>query len=281
MANPMPQLIRIAPGRSIRQRLYAGLGTGMNESVVRSAVVFAPHQDDETLGCGGTIIAKRDAGVPVHIVFMTDGTTSHRRFVEQDALRRIRAEEAVRAAGILGVDASSVCFLDYPDGQLRQHHDAAVRRISEILAEANPGEVFVPYRSDGTPDHEATWRIVVEALKRLRISVPVCEYPVWFWNQWPWVSLRVDVNRESLRAIGRVARAGGGAKFLNVFRDGLFVGDALDRKRCALAEHRSQMTELVAGVKWPTLADVSDGEWLNCFFQDFEVFHRWHAIAAK
>ena len=277
----MPELIKIAPARLLRQRLYAGLKTGMTESAARSAVVFAPHQDDETLGCGGTIIARREAGVPVHIVFMTDGTTSHRRFVKQEELRRIRAEEAIRAAGILGVDAPNVCFLDYPDGQLRDWHDSAVRRVMEVLAEAVPEEVFIPYRNDGTPDHESTYRIVIEALESQQRAVHVYEYPVWFWNQWPWVPLQLNLNRDSLKKISHVVRSGCGASFFTLFRDGLFVREVLDRKRRALTEHRSQMTRLVSGIEWPILSDVSEGEFLDCFFQDFEVFHRWNTRAAR
>jgi hypothetical protein len=43
----------------------------------KPAIIFAPHQDDETLGCGGTIIRKKQAGANLQIVFMTDGCRSH------------------------------------------------------------------------------------------------------------------------------------------------------------------------------------------------------------
>ena len=39
-----------------------------------ACIVFAPHQDDETLGSGGTIIQKKRKGADVKIVFMTDVT---------------------------------------------------------------------------------------------------------------------------------------------------------------------------------------------------------------
>jgi hypothetical protein len=34
----------------------------------RSSIIFSPHQDDETLGCGGTIIRKKRVGADVKIV---------------------------------------------------------------------------------------------------------------------------------------------------------------------------------------------------------------------
>lgn len=39
----------------------------------RSAIVFSPHQDDETLGCGGMIALRRAQNIPVSVVFLTDG----------------------------------------------------------------------------------------------------------------------------------------------------------------------------------------------------------------
>src|SRR4051812_37624433 len=40
-------------------------------------IVFAPHQDDEALGCGAVIARKRNDGGAVHVVFLTDGSASH------------------------------------------------------------------------------------------------------------------------------------------------------------------------------------------------------------
>src|SRR5687768_6580034 len=64
-------LLRRASGgllRSVMERLATPLG---EEELGRSAMVFAPHPDDETLGCGGTILQKRRAGASMRIVFMT------------------------------------------------------------------------------------------------------------------------------------------------------------------------------------------------------------------
>ena len=40
-------------------------------------LVVAPHQDDESLGCGGAIALLAQAGVPVRVLFVSDGTKSH------------------------------------------------------------------------------------------------------------------------------------------------------------------------------------------------------------
>ena len=58
-------------------------------------IVVAPHPDDETLGCGATIMQKLAAGTPVHVVIATDGRYWP-RFTKfsTDILVKIREEEA-------------------------------------------------------------------------------------------------------------------------------------------------------------------------------------------
>jgi hypothetical protein len=52
-------MLRLKSFTGLRRALHSCL---RSESPHRmsSAVVFAPHQDDETLSCGGTIILKRE-----------------------------------------------------------------------------------------------------------------------------------------------------------------------------------------------------------------------------
>jgi LmbE family N-acetylglucosaminyl deacetylase len=266
-------VLRIAAPPSARRRLYRRLRDETAARCRAPAVVFAPHPDDETLGCGGTMILKRDAGTFVGCVFMTDGATSHQAFMDGAELCRLRKAEAVQATGTLGLDLGSVSFLDFPDGRLARCHADAVERVTSLLKQHAPEEVYVPYRRDGTSDHEATYRIVVEALRRTGHRTRLLEYPVWFWNRWPWVSLRLRASRTTLTEARVAAAAGFGVEMCGRFDTGVFVGPVLERKRAALEHHRSQMTVLVPGTLWPTLDGVSDGEFLACFFQPFEVFH--------
>ncbi len=91
-----------------------------------SIVVFAAHPDDETLGAGGFIHAAVAAGARVTLVTFTNGDgyvqgvhvgfhtlfTGPARFVEYG---RLRQEEARAAAARLGIPASRMIFLGYPD----------------------------------------------------------------------------------------------------------------------------------------------------------------------
>lgn len=265
----------LKPWPNLRRRLHAGLRNETRERTNASAMVFAPHQDDETLGCGGTVILKRRACTPVALVFMTDGSASHRKYMEKEQLRSMRKTEAIDAAAVLGLAPEEVHFLDLPDGRLKWFHADAVSKVFKLLNRYRPAEVYVPFRDDGTPDHESAQAVVVEAVKKAGRPAEICEFPIWFWNQWPWVPLKLKCNRDSAREFYRVMMACAGLRHFKEFRSGVFVGDVLGMKRQALSQHRSQMAALMPGNDWPTLADVSSGEFLRCFFQEYEVFRCW------
>src|SRR6516165_9197753 len=78
------------------------------------AVVVAPHPDDETLGCGGTVILKKRHGATVRVLMMTDGSASHPGLIAPDELAAIRAGETLAAVRVLGLRAEDVTFLNFP-----------------------------------------------------------------------------------------------------------------------------------------------------------------------
>lgn len=265
----MPRLKHLT---GLRRLLHARLLPEQAPGYKRSTLVLAPHQDDETLGCGGTIILKRNAGARVTVAFMTDGTTSHRQFMSESELRTRRYAEAIDACEILGVPRTEVHFLGHPDGKLEHRQPQAITEVARLIDACHPDEIFVPYEYDGTADHEATCRIAQAALSRVGHSARVFEYPIWIWNRWPWVQLKLAINRDCMRAAAQACSHGLGVKAIRAFRCGVRIDGVLDRKRRALLRHRTQMSVVVAGVPWPTLADVTGGDFLECFFHDHEVF---------
>jgi LmbE family N-acetylglucosaminyl deacetylase len=236
----------------------------------QSAVIFAPHQDDEVLGCGGTIMRKLRAGAAVTVVFMTDGSASHPDLMAGDEMKRLRAAEALAACRILGLSADRVLFLELKDGHLSNQHDEAVQRVRDILQRLRPAQVFIPHYHDGSPDHLATTKAVLTALRAERSTAVVCEYPVWLWCYWPWIGLggKLSDIPEGLRrstVANRCLRCD--------CRSFVPIGDLLDLKRAALAAHKSQVERLLPDRRWFILGDVANGDFLACFFQDREIFY--------
>lgn len=149
----------------------------------RTSLIVAPHQDDETLGCGGLIALKRASGLALHVVFLTDGgaaikTDSHES--QKDFVRRRRLE-ALAALKILNVEENRAYFLDIADSTLRETgaSESAVERLSSLLATLRPQEIYAPHRADGHPDHEAAWRITCSAVQRAELKVDLIQYSIW------------------------------------------------------------------------------------------------------
>lgn len=237
-------------------------------------IVFAPHQDDETLGCGGLIALKRAHGVPVTVVFLTDGRTSHARFLEADALATRRRAEAVAACGELGVGAADVLFLDFRDGELTGEIDAAAVRIAELLRR-HPGAVLLaPYAGDTTADHQATLAAVLGGigLQEPGTTRVLLEYPVWFWHHWPWVC--PPVARRLHRPGVVLAGLGACRRRLVHLRHMVDITAVTGTKNRALACHATQMSRPADEPRWPVLADVAGGQWLSMFFTGREYLRR-------
>jgi LmbE family N-acetylglucosaminyl deacetylase len=151
------------------------------------AVVIAPHQDDETLACGGVIARKRNEGLPVHVIFITDGSASHPGHprLGPAEIATLRAGEAMHAMTYLGVERAAVHFLNEPDGTLKtiapDRREALVRRLTQIMGTISPGEIFLPCNPDGSSEHDATFGFVIDAITRTNLLPDVWQYPVWSW----------------------------------------------------------------------------------------------------
>jgi LmbE family N-acetylglucosaminyl deacetylase len=197
-----------------------------------SAMVFSPHQDDETFGCGGMIARKREEGINVVVTFLTDGRGSHGQDLKlQNQIIQIRKQESLKALGILGVQPSEINFLDWEDGSLPDLHPAdkqqLITQISELLERYQPGEVYVPHRKDCHRDHEATYDLVKEAISQSGIKVKLLQYPIWvFWRAPLFILLKLKDIASAYR---------------------LSITTVQAKKKRAIAAYASQMESLPAG----------------------------------
>jgi LmbE family N-acetylglucosaminyl deacetylase len=233
-------------------------------------LVFAPHPDDEALGCGGSILRKIQAGGEVWIVFMTDGAASHPGMLPQGELVATRRREAIEAAAHLGLSADRVTFLDFPDHALDASRSAAIDRVRALIALHAPDDVLVPHAADRLPDHVETNRVVAEAIRSGSEPVRVFEYPVWLWHAWPWTTGRPAQGNGRLRELVERSRDIWHLTFGCRVR--VDVDAVLEMKRRALQAHRSQMERLGGNPRWPVLGDVAGGEFVSCFFSGTERF---------
>lgn len=256
------------------KRLAAIAAPKEREDLSQSAIVFAPHPDDETLGCGGTILRKKAAGAAVQIVFMTDGSRSHRKLMTTPELSALRRQEAIAASHTLGVSAQEVTFLDFEDGQLQENFEAICDHIQILLQAHNPSEIYVTHPQEPHTDHAVLYWASIAAVKTHSPQPTIYAYPVWYWRHWPWTQLADSSKRETLRIVQTSLRHRLGTSAFRDFQHSVYVADVLPQKRAALNRHRSQMERFENNPHWPILRDVAGGEFLDCFFQPYELFYR-------
>jgi LmbE family N-acetylglucosaminyl deacetylase len=145
-----------------------------------SLLVVSPHPDDETLCCAGVIRRVVTAGGHVSVVWITSGDGSwlslllveKSLFKTRDTARDLAAKrirEARAATALLGVDSARQFFLGYPDGGIRKlltddssnlEHDFAA-----VLDLIQPTLILAPSPADTHPDHAASGRLTIDALR--------------------------------------------------------------------------------------------------------------------
>ena len=141
-----------------------------------NVLVIAPHPDDESLGCGGTLCKHAARGDRVVVVFVTSGELGLKQLSREKAWA-IREREARRAASVLGVE--TVEFLRLPDWSLAGHVARAARMLRPILDREKPARIYVPHAREWHPDHRAAFRVLRSACRGDGCRPEVLAYEVW------------------------------------------------------------------------------------------------------
>src|SRR3954467_8842157 len=147
----------------------------------KPVLVLAPHPDDETFGCGGTIRMLTESGVDVDVAFVTRGELGMNGAAERTAeaarqMAAVRTREAQAACGVLGV--RSVFFLEGSDTRVRDEPHLA-ERIAALLRHDSYGRVFCPWPQDAHDDHQATFHWLTQAVALAQQPISFWLYEIW------------------------------------------------------------------------------------------------------
>lgn len=147
----------------------------------KRVLVLAPHPDDETFGCGGTLRMLSESGVLVDVAFLTRGELGQEAGgsatleVQQETAER-RTREARSACQVLGV--REVLFLDGADSRLAEQPQLAAS-IANLLQRGGYQRVFCPWQHDTHEDHRATFRLLCAAVGQQVSAMQFWLYEVW------------------------------------------------------------------------------------------------------
>jgi LmbE family N-acetylglucosaminyl deacetylase len=177
-------------------------------------LVIAPHADDETLGCGGTIAKAVRDGHDVVVAVMTGHGPDPHPLWPRSVWDVVRGE-ARQAMPVLGVTDLRFCELpavlipDLPRHELN-------RACGELLNEVAPDELYVPFPLDLHGDHRelfhafsVAWRpttavgrgirriLAYETLSETHWNIPYVEQG-FVPNVWNDISSTLDTKLEAM-----------------------------------------------------------------------------------
>ena len=112
-------------------------------------LVFAPHPDDEILGCGGTMIKHVEAGNEVYVCIVTKGVMP---LFKPEGVEKTR-NEARKCHKRIGV--KKTFFLDFPAVLIDKENRYEINgKILDVIMEVKPDEVYIPHWGDMQKDHQ-------------------------------------------------------------------------------------------------------------------------------
>ncbi|RSD35146.1 MAG: LmbE family protein [Methanohalophilus sp.] len=129
-------------------------------------LVIAPHPDDETLGCGGTIVKHIVSGDCVTICIVTTAYTP----AWSEEFLNIRNNQVNKATTILNINR--VIDLGYHTVKLDTIPQKDISEsLSNVVKQVNPDIVYIPHKGDLHRDHRVIFESSLVALRPVNCNV--------------------------------------------------------------------------------------------------------------
>ena len=104
-------------------------------------VFIAPHPDDESLGCGGTIHFMKNLGAEIHWIIVTSMKEEEGFSIEQIKTREKEIDEITKLYGF-----DSVTNLNFASSSLSScNFNELIFCMKQALKKILPTEIFLPF----------------------------------------------------------------------------------------------------------------------------------------
>lgn len=131
---------------------------------MKKILVVSVHPDDESLGCGGTILKHIKEGCEVYWMIITNVNEDHgwrASFVKK------RQEDIDKVSILYGFKGTFK--LDFPTTKLDVIPlSKIVDRVAIVVHEVKPETIYLPNRSDIHSDHQVAFQAVINCTKNFR-----------------------------------------------------------------------------------------------------------------
>lgn len=133
---------------------------------MNKVLCIAVHADDETLGCGGTMLKHKALGDEIHWLLITGPTNNHPCSFSQNHIDE-RAERVNRVAAAYGYD--SLEYLGLPTQMLHTLDlRDIIQKISDVIKRIQPNIIYTMFANDVHSDHRVAFDAVYSCTKSFR-----------------------------------------------------------------------------------------------------------------
>ena len=123
-------------------------------------LVVAAHPDDETLGCGGTLLKHKANGDKIHWLICTTLNKSHNYYQN-------REKEINKVSKFFNFD--SVHNLRFETTKMDQYNMIEIiEKISKVINKVKPNIIYLPFKEDVHTDHKKIFEASYSCTKSFR-----------------------------------------------------------------------------------------------------------------
>ena len=131
---------------------------------MKKILFVSVHPDDETLGCGGTILKHKDIGDEIYWLIITNISEKEGWNPEKVAGRQREIAEVAKVYGF-----EKIFKLDFPTTKLDEvPMSELIGKISQVINEVEPHTIYMQNRSDVHTDHQISFKAVWSCTKNFR-----------------------------------------------------------------------------------------------------------------
>lgn len=133
---------------------------------MKNIVVLAPHPDDETLGCGGTLLKHKSEGDSVSWIITTSmkkelGYTEERMFERDFEIKKV--SDFYGFDRVIQLGFATTLLDEVPTGDI-------VGSVKKALDEIKPEVIYLPFPGDAHSDHKRVFGAGIACAKWFRLK---------------------------------------------------------------------------------------------------------------
>jgi len=133
---------------------------------MNKVLVVAVHGDDETLGCGGTLLKHKAQGDEIHWLLLTGPTDNHPFNFSKEVIEK-RNETIENVGKMYGFD--TVNYLALPTIFIHAvDFGEIVHKVSSVMTKIQPNIIYLMSNNDVHSDHRVSFDAVYSCTKSFR-----------------------------------------------------------------------------------------------------------------